>query len=157
MYFPLFADISQKDILIVGGGPVAARRAHTLLAFDARITVITPEATQELRGEEANGRLSLILRAFEEDDLDGRDLVLAATDETALNARIAGSCREKGIPVNVSSDPSLCDFQFPSVVMDEDVVIGINASGKDHGRVKEMRQKLEDVLATPSLYDETKE
>ncbi len=157
MYFPLFADISQKDILIAGGGSVAARRVHTLLAFDARVTVIAPEVTGELRSLEADGQITVYLRAFEEGDIDDRDLVLAATDDGKLNAEIAGLCRGRGIPVNVSSDPSLCDFQFPSVVMDEDVVIGINASGKDHGKVKETRQKLEEFLSAPSIYDETKE
>ncbi len=156
MYYPLSADISQNDILIVGGGSVAARRVHTLLAFDARITVIAPEVTEEL-SQEADGQITVRLRAFEEGDIDGRDFVLAATDDAALNAEIAGLCRERGIPVNISSDPSLCDFQFPSVVIDENVVVGINASGTDHKRVKETRQKIEDVLSAPSVYDETKE
>ena len=85
-------------------------------------------------------------RAFEPSDLDGRHLVLAATDDAGLNRRIAEICRAKGIPVNDCSDRKFCDFQFPSVVRDEDVVIGINASGKNHRLVKETRQSIECCL-----------
>jgi siroheme synthase (precorrin-2 oxidase/ferrochelatase) len=58
-------------------------------------------------------------------------------------------CKERGIPVNVCSDQKLCDFQFPSVIRDGEVVIGLNASGKDHSLVKASRQKLERLLAIP--------
>lgn len=151
MHFPLFIDISQKNILVVGGGAVADRRVHTLLSFAGQLTVVAPECTDALRNLANTGRIRLTPRAFRPEDLIGRDIVLAATDDSALNRTIAALCRKQNIPVNASSDQSLCDFQFPSIVTNGDVVIGINASGKDHRMVKETRQAIESQLNSCQL------
>ncbi len=147
MYFPLFFDISRKNILIVGGGTIANRRVHTLLPFAENITVVAPEYTDALRELADQNRIQLLTRTFNPEDLINRDIVLAATNDTALNRKIAFLCRERSIPVNVSSDQTLCDFQFPSVVTDGEVVIGINASGKNHRLVKETRMEIEKMFS----------
>ncbi|MCD8365529.1 MAG: bifunctional precorrin-2 dehydrogenase/sirohydrochlorin ferrochelatase [Clostridiales bacterium] len=146
MHFPLFIDISKKKVLIIGGGTIADRRIHTLLPFAEYITVVSPTVTDELSTLAESGRIQILLRSFETDDLNDRDIVLAATNDDALNREICQLCRERSIPVNACNDQSLCDFQFPSIVTDEEIVIGINASGKNHSRVKETRQKLENIL-----------
>ena len=74
------------------------------------------------------------------------DLVLAATNDRKLNSRIGELCREQGIPVNVCSRKEDCDFFFPSVIQKGDLVIGINASGKNHSLVKRTRQEMEEFL-----------
>lgn len=155
MYFPLYVDLSEKNILIAGGGRIASRRARVLQQFAGQITVVAPQFAETLRALGETGRVRLIRRAFDVGDLEGRDLVFAATDDKELNRQIFQACKERGIPVNVCSDQTLCDFQFPSVVIDGDVVIGINASGKDHRRVKEVRQELEKRTAEghPGLYE----
>ena len=155
MYFPLYVDLSEKNILIAGGGRIASRRARVLQQFAGQITVVAPQFAETLRALGETGRVRLIRRAFDVGDLEGRDLVFAATDDKELNRQIFQACKERGIPVNVCSDQTLCDFQFPSVVIDGDVVIGINASGKDHRRVKEVRQELEKRTAGvfPGLYE----
>ena len=155
MYFPLYVDLSEKNILIAGGGRIASRRACVLQQFTGQITVVAPQFAETLRALGETGRVRLIRRAFDVGDLEGRDLVFAATDDKELNRQIFQACKERGIPVNVCSDQTLCDFQFPSVVIDGDVVIGINASGKDHRRVKEVRQELEKRTAEghPGLYE----
>lgn len=143
MYFPLFIDLSDKKILVVGAGTIAARRIRVLCRFTQKIAVISPavgEAVERLSREYA---LPVCQRPFEESDLDTAQLVLAATDDSSLNQKIARLCRQRGIPVNDCSDQRNCDFQFPSVVCSGDVVIGINASGKDHSLVKETRRKIE--------------
>ena len=75
--------------------------------------------------------------------------MLAATDDRDLNRNIWKSCREQGIPVNTADDKSLCDFYFPSVIVTEDVVIGINSGGSDPGKVKATRQRLTEYLSKP--------
>ena len=138
MYFPIFVDLTDREILVVGGGTVASRRIRVLTGFCEHITVVAPEVSQEIArsisSEPGGCILTVFQRPFEPSDLDGRQIVLAATDDAVLNRRIAEMCRAKGIPVNDCSDQRFCDFQFPSVVRDEDVVIGINASGKNHRR-----------------------
>lgn len=147
MFFPLYVDLTDKKILFVGGGHIAARRIHTLCGFSNHMTVVAPSYEMSiLQLKEEGYPISLVQRDFCISDLDEAELVFAATDDSELNQKIAGVCRQKGIPVNVCSDQSLCDFQFPSIVLAEDVVIGLNASGKDHHKVKETRQKLEQLL-----------
>lgn len=146
MYFPVFVDLTEKNILIVGGGKIASRRMHSLLGFAKHMTVVSCQFTDEILKMADETSVRLVHRPFEAGDLCGRDLVLAATDDAGLNRRIYEDCKKQGIPVNVCSDQSLCDFQFPSILVDEDVVIGLNASGQNHRRVKETRQKLEGFL-----------
>ncbi len=79
--------------------------------------------------------------------LTGREfLVFAATDENETNAEIVQICRGKGILVNNASDASMCDFFFPSVLRDEEIVIGIAGDGSDHRKVKQIRKKIQDML-----------
>ena len=143
MYFPLYVDLTEKNILFAGGGNVAARRVKKLSGFAKHITVISPEFADAFKEIDGYDEVRLIRRRFDFRDLEGRDLVFAATDDTELNRKICEACREREIPVNVCSDQKLCDFQFPSVVLDGDIVIGVNASGKNHRRVKQVREELE--------------
>lgn len=149
MYFPIYIDLSDKEILIVGGGTIATRRVGTLRGFSGRITVVAPKVSdgmQEMAGELGPLALNICRRPFSEKDLEGKFLVLAATDDHALNQRICELCRDRNILVNVCSDQKLCDFQFPSIVQNKELVIGINASGKNHSLVKETRKQLEQFL-----------
>ena len=143
MYFPLYVDLTEKNILFAGGGKIAARRVHILMRFAKHITVVAPRFEESFGELEEESQIRLVQRTFDFSDLIGRDLVFAATDDTELNRQIYEACKEQGIPVNVCSDQNLCDFQVPSVVISDDVVIGINASGKNHRRVKQVRQELE--------------
>ncbi len=164
MYFPLFIDLTEKNILVVGAGRIARRRIHTLLGFAGQITVIAPQMPEEWHvpaGADPDktkagdsslaAQLILLERPFQDTDLAGRDLVLAATDDAALNRHIRDCCRACGIAVNVCTDARLCDFQFPSIVEDGPVVIGINASGTDHHLVKETRRRIEQMTENPDF------
>ncbi len=153
MYFPLFVDLSDKNILVVGGGTIATRRVLTMAGFAGQITVIAPEVSEDLLELEDFGLISIRKRLFQEKDLNDQDMALIAINDEEQSGEICELCRQKGILVNVSSDRSLCDFQFPSIVADHDLVIGINASGNDHGKVKETRQKVEKALHMKSLYE----
>lgn len=147
MYFPIFIDLSKKNILVVGAGNIAVRRMRVMLDFTDNITVISPEISEDIEELAQKNSLHIIRRCFLKEDINGRDLVFAATDDPEVNRQIYEVCRARGIPVNVCSDQSLCDFFFPSVITDGDVVIGINASGQDHIRVKQTRQRLEEYLS----------
>lgn len=149
-YFPMFIDISEKRALVVGGGNVAARRVETLLKFTDNITVIAPEVSEAVRKAAEQERVRLIAAHFQSVDvkeaLGQADLVFAATNDNACNEWIAGLCREQRIPVNVSHRKELCDFYFPAVVVQENVVAGITASGLDHKKARQARMKVEEAL-----------
>lgn len=146
MYFPLFVDLSEKEILIVGAGTIASRRIRSLCGFAGHMTVTAPEISGDISELAAQYPITVRQKRFEEAELEGKDLVLAATDDRGLNCAIIQMCRKRRIPANDCSDQSLCDFQFPSVLQQGDIVIGINASGRNHRLVKETRQKLQQFL-----------
>ena len=142
----MFIDLTDKKILVAGGGTIALRRIRTLLKFRADIRVIAPELCEELAQLESEGKISAERREYRTSDIDGVYIVLAATDDHEVNRRIWEECRAAGVTVNVADDRSLCDFYFPSIVMTEDTVIGINCGGEDHAKVKETRIKIEEMF-----------
>ncbi len=145
-YFPMFIDISGKKILVVGGGSIALRRVRTLLKFGADIKVIAPELKEELTELETQGKITAERRCYGVGDTEGYEIVLAASDRPDVNRAVKNECSERGIPVNTADDKSLCDFYFPSVVMTDDVVIGINSGGTNPGKVKETRREIERII-----------
>lgn len=143
-YFPMFVDLSAKRAVVVGAGRIAARRVGALARFCGDITVIAPEVRPEI---EAMPGIAVRRRPYRPEDLDGAELVLAATGDAALNAGIAAACHARGIPVNVSSDRGACDFYFPGVIVDGDVAVGVTASGRDHARARAVTEAIRQCLS----------
>lgn len=132
-WFPQFVDVRGTQVLIAGAGTIASRRISTLAGFDVQIKVVAPEVSETVRGLEESGRVHLEKRSFEEGDLCGADMVLAATDDREVNRQIGLLCREKGIAVNVADRKEECDFYFPAVLRKGNLIVGLTAGGKDHG------------------------
>lgn len=155
-YFPMFVDLSEKKIVVIGGGRVAERRVKTLLKFAQDILVISPAVTEKLLQQAKDGKIRWIAETVCVTDgicggetgkfLRGADMVLAATDDGALNERIRQFCRERGIFVNVSHEKELCDFYFPAVVIRGNVTVGITSGGIDHVQARKVRERVEDAL-----------
>ncbi len=162
-YFPVFIDISEKRIIVAGGGRIAERRIDTLLKFTADITVVAPEVTDGIRKRVKEGKVSWIRKTFHKaarerqaDEqkslsdtemlLNNADMVLAATNDAECNERIMRLCRERGIPVNVSHKKELCDFYFPAVVVKDNVTVGITSGGLSHAQARKVREQVEAVL-----------
>lgn len=148
-YFPIFTDISDYKIIVVGGGKVAQRRVETLLQFAEDITVIAPAVTEELREFREQNRIVWVEKSYghEMDEmLKGADMVLAATDDSQCNEQIVKVCKSCGVLVNASHKKELCDFYFPAVVVKEHAVAGVTASGMNHIQVKYLREKINDIM-----------
>lgn len=145
-YFPLFVDLSERRILVVGGGRIAARRIRSLLPFAGEIRVASPVMEKEIEAFIKEGLVVPDRRTYRRDMLEGADLVLAATNDPACNEQIAVHCREKGIPVNVCHRKEGCDFYFPGIVIEGDVVAGVTAGGTDHRKAKQAREKIARAL-----------
>ena len=112
-YFPMFIDMTDKSVLVAGGGRIALRRVRTMLRFGAQVRVAAPELCPELAEMERSGQICAVHRAYETGDLEGVSFVLAATDSREVNRQIWGDCREKGIPVNDRDHFAACT---PSVL-----------------------------------------
>lgn len=157
-FFPVFLDLSEKKVAVVGGGSIAERRILTLSGFVGSITVIAPEVTDAIRritSDTQQAPVTWIAKSYERTDIMDADLVLACTDDPDLNNDIYVACKCLGIMVNDCSDKNKCDFYFPSVVQKDGIVVGINAGGTDHHRVKAVRQRVEEALeCKTSLYSD---
>ncbi len=145
-YFPFFVDIEEQNCLIAGGGIVALRKVEVLLPYGPAITVVSPEFAPELRKLAEQSGVLLKERDFRMEDLNGADFVVAATDDPALNRKISLSCRENRIPVNVVDVKDECSFIFPSIVREEDIVIGISSGGKSPTVTQDLKQKIRGVI-----------
>lgn len=146
VFFPMFVDISEKTCVVIGAGRIAARRIRTLADFCGNIRVVAPEASPAVHAMAEEGVCRWFPRAYGPGDLEGADLVLAATDDPKLNEEIYDECRRRGVPVNVCSDQKKCDFHFPGIVRRGEFVIGVNGAGKDHRQVRALRERVQELL-----------
>ena len=103
-YFPMFIDLSDKNIVVVGGGNIATRRVKTLLSFTRNIRVIAPKVTMEMMELGEAGYVELITRPVKRTDFAMAYMVIAATNDRKLNDEIHRICRQEGVYVNVASD-----------------------------------------------------
>lgn len=146
-YFPLFVNLEGKHVIVYGAGKIGSRRILSLLEFGCRLTVFDPEPADEVKKLSEEGKLLLKREVYRSGDIpEDTCLVLAATNSKEVNARIGAECREKQIPVNVSSDKSLCDFYFPGLAICGDLVAGVTAGGADHKRAREAAEEIRAAL-----------
>lgn len=143
-YFPMFVDLEGKNVLIVGGGRVAARKVEKLLPFGCRITVVSSRIREEIH---AMG-VSVSGRDFEDIDMEDRDMVIAATDDPQLNTRVCNLAKKMGIPVNSVDDKKNCTFLFPSLVKRGKLTVGVCSSGASPSMAKWVRRQAEAALPT---------
>lgn len=147
--FPLFADLKGRAVLVVGGGAVATRKTEALLQAGALVTVGAPELGETLRGLRDTARIAQRAGLFEPAWLDTMWLVIAATDDAAVNAQVAQAAGARRMLVNVVDNPALSSFQVPSIVDRSPLVVAISSSGVAPVLARRMREHIE------SLFDHT--
>lgn len=145
-WLPVFADSEEMKILIAGGGKIGGRRAETLSRFRCDITLAADRPGDRVLKLAEEGKISLIRRKFRDGDLEGADMVIAATDDSEENRRIALLGKEKGIWYNCASDRNLCSFHFPAVAIEGDVTCAVTCQGNDHRKTAETRKLIEELL-----------
>jgi precorrin-2 dehydrogenase/sirohydrochlorin ferrochelatase/precorrin-6A/cobalt-precorrin-6A reductase len=146
-HFPMFYDLRNKKIVVVGGGEIATRRIKVLRRFGAEIVVIAPRFSENLMLMTEVGPLMRIEREYRSGDLEGAMMALAATDDREVNEKVYFDAREAGIPVNVCDKKEQCDFYFPAVFENESIVGGlISKDGDDHHGAKEMASSIREWL-----------
>ena len=147
-YFPLFVDLNEKQIVVVGAGTIAKRRIRTLVSFTNHLTVIAPEVNRELLDMEKAGMLRIKRKNYEREDIYDADYVIAATNDHQINSDIYSACKCMGITVNVCSDKTKCDFYFPGIAKDGDTVVGITSGGGDHRLAAKISAAVRQILRT---------
>ena len=145
-YFPMFVDISDKKVIVVGAGTIAKRRIRTLMEFTDHLEVIAPEVNKELLDLQVEGRITIRKKKYEREDIFDAAMVIAATNDSKINNDIYSACKCLGILVNVCSDKNKCDFYFPGIAQKENVVIAVTASGKDHKLARRLVERVRELL-----------
>lgn len=147
-YLPVFFDVTITPCLVVGGGVVAARKVKQLRRADAQIIVVAPDLCPELSDLANEKLIKHVCSHFCEDHLQDKMLVIAATDDTAVNQRVAELAKQRKLPVNVVDNPELCNFIMPSIVDRDPVQIAISTGGASPVLARLLRARLESLIPT---------
>jgi len=147
--FPVFLKIEHLHILLVGGGNVGLEKINAILN-NCRATKITVVAgyyhPHMIKLADTLPNVQLVHRHFEWEDLDGKDIVILATNDHELHREIKKETRRRNLLTNVADTPELCDFYLGSIVQKGDLKIGISTNGKSPTFAKRFREFLEDIL-----------
>jgi len=147
-YYPIFLDVENRDVVIIGGGNVCARKAETMLRYGARVTVVAPELTEEIERWARDGALRVKRKAYDAADLDGASIVIASTDDQRVNEQIAADCRARRIPVNVVDVTPLCEFIVPAIVESGSIQIAISTGGSSPALARTLKEDLHRMVGT---------
>jgi len=142
-YYPVNLDVQDRKCLVVGGGGVGERKVKTLLECGALVTVVTLAATKHIQDLASGGSIKLEKREYEPSDMEGKFLVIGATDNEAVNEKISRDAAERGLLCNIADRPAACNFVLPAIVCQGDLMIAISTSNKSPAVARRIRETLE--------------
>lgn len=143
-YYPVYLDLRERRSVVVGGGRVAERKILSLLEAGADVAVVSPLLTRKLAELAAAGKIGHRAREFEDRDITGAYLVVAATDSEEINRVIGRLCRKMQVLVNVVAPPEESTFIVPSLVDRGELLIAVSTCGTSPALSKKIRRELED-------------
>lgn len=149
-FLPLFFKLTGKTCLVVGGGEIAVRKAGMLVSADAHVHIVSKSMSTAMTAFIEEHGCSHRLGEFVEGDLDGTQLVIAATNDTTLNKTISQLANGRNLPVNVVDNPELCSFILPAIIDRSPVVVAVSSGGKSPVLARLIRARLETLI--PSGY-----
>lgn len=147
---PVFLKLKGRPCAVIGGGEVALRKTTMLRKAGAEVTVIAPELCEPLAGLREQGRIRHVEAVFSECYLEDMSLVIAATDDEAVNTAVAEAAKQRNIPVNVVDAPELCTFIMPSIVDRSPIVIAVSSGGVAPVLARLIRARIETMV--PASY-----
>ena len=151
-YLPLFHKLHGAQVLVVCGGEIALRKARLLADAGAALRVVAPEVDGQLAAMAREGGGEVQVRGYQASDLDGCRLVIAATDDPALNAQVSADAQLRSLPVNVVDAPALCTVIFPAIVDRSPLVVAVSSGGDAPVLARLIRARLEAWI--PAAYGE---
>ncbi len=149
-FFPIFMDLEGRDCLVVGGGRVAARKVTLLVRAGARVEVVSPTLCELLQKHLDDAEITHSQREFDDNDIAGKVLVIAGTDQQAVNQRVSELAKQQNIPVNVVDQPELCSFIMPSIIDRSPVQVAVSTGGHSPVLARLLRARLESYV--PASY-----
>ncbi len=147
--FPIFLKLEHLHVLIVGGGTIGLEKISAVLNNSpaTTVTLVAKKVLPEIVAfKKRSEKLSIFEKAFEVNDLDGKDLVIAATGDRELSVFIHEESTKRKILINVADTPDLCDFYLGSIVKKGDLKIAISTNGKSPTLAKRLKEVFNDAL-----------
>jgi precorrin-2 dehydrogenase len=141
--FPISLKLRGRLCVVVGGGVIAESKIQSLLAAEAHVVVVAPEATETVAAWARAGQIEWQVKAFATDDLCGAFLVVAGTSSPQVNHEVFRQCEAEGILCNVVDDPEFCHFYYPAVVRRGALQIAISTEGQSPALAQRLRRELE--------------
>jgi siroheme synthase-like protein len=141
--------LSGRNCLVVGGGEVGLEKVEGLLACDAAVTLVAPDAVAELRELAEEGSISWERREYADSDLDGKFLAIAATAETDVNIGVYEEAERLAMLVNVVDVPPLCNFILPAIVRSGPLAIAISTAGASPALAKRIKREIAEEFGEP--------
>jgi precorrin-2 dehydrogenase/sirohydrochlorin ferrochelatase len=140
----MFLKLTARPCLVVGAGSIAESKIASLLEADARVRVVAPKATEQVRAWAQSKKIDWHQRAFQHNDLEGMFLVVAATSSRELHEQIFEEAARRGVLCNIVDVPELCDFYYPAVVQRGALQIAISTAGLSPALAQRLRKELEE-------------
>ncbi len=153
-YFPILVNLGKFKSLVIGGGPIAFRKAMNLLNFGGQVTVLTPEMCPSMQALADEKKIELMQKSYEKGDVNGYSFVFAATDNEEVDNMIKDDCDKLGILLNVADVPDLCNFIMPATIKRGRFIAAISTQGDAPFFAKEMKQHISKILS-PMVADVT--
>lgn len=142
-FYPVCLDLEAKSCVVVGGGKVAERKVQGLLSCSARVSVVSPELTQELHRLSAEGKIEWIDREYLQGDLKEAFLVIAATDDEETQKQVFKEASAGNLLLNVADVPQRCNFILPATARQGDLAVSVSTAGKSPALARKIRVELE--------------
>jgi siroheme synthase-like protein len=150
--FPAFLKLTNRRVLVVGGGTIAAQKIPGLLEAGAHIHLVSPKLSPQLAQLVRNRQIDWSPKAFEPTDLDGAFLVIAATSLRDLNAQVYREADQRNVLCNAVDDIDHCHFYYGSIVQRGDLQIAISTNGKSPALAQRLRKELEEQFGPEYEY-----
>ena len=138
--------LPSRQAIVVGGGAVAARKVEGLLEAGAQVKVISPLLTRELQLMASAGAITFLPRPYQDGDLEGAYLVIAATDDPTVNQSVWTEAERRGCLINVVDDPQHSNFILPAVVRRGEVSVAVSTGGNSPALARRLRERIEKLI-----------
>lgn len=146
LYFPVYLDLKDRPVLVVGGGEIAEGKLTQLVDAGAAVRLVSPNLTPKLAEMATAGRIEYRERPFEPADLEGVFLVISATDDQAVNQSVATLAAERGLLCNVVDQPALCNFITPSLVTRGRLQISVSSGGASPSLTQRVKREIAGLI-----------
>lgn len=148
MYYPIYLDLRNRQCLVVGGGHIATGKVAGLIEAGATVTVVSPDASEAIACWHGEGKITWRARVFEQNDIEPAFVIIAATDDDALNAQVYQLANAKQRIANAVDDLDNCNFIAPAIARAGPLQVAVSSSGTSPALAKQLRDHIQHALLT---------